>query len=281
MFKSGKLDAISATPTLELGIDIGDVDAIVSNIVPVNRLVQRIGRAARRGQQGYAFLALGNDPISQYYKSHPDDYLTDQEFAYTDPENPFVKEYQVLAMACDRPISMAESKNAWDTIQKLVSRGLLSAEKERFSPDFKKAMEVLGAYSIRGIGSKVDIKIGSRIAGDRALPQALEELHRDAIYFLAGRRYRVGALHFEKNRQPYAELEQIPSDYPYYTKALTDECIKFARAAGYKKMTLWTHSVLTAARAIYEKAGFRLTGSEARKSWSKDVVAEYWDLDLQ
>jgi DEAD/DEAH box helicase domain-containing protein len=223
MFKSGRLSALSATPTLELGIDIGDVDAIVSNIVPVNRLVQRIGRAARRGQQGYAFLALGNDPISQYYKSHPDDYLSDQEFAYTDPDNPFVKEYQVLAMACDRPISMAESKSSWDTIQKLVSKGLLSAEKERFSPDFKKAMEVLGAYSIRGIGSKVDIKIGSRIAGDRALPQALEELHRDAIYFLAGRRYRVKALHYEKNRPEYAELEQIPSDYPYYTKALTDE----------------------------------------------------------
>jgi hypothetical protein len=45
-------------------------------------------------------------------------------------------------------------------------------------------------------------------------------------------------------------------------------------------MTLWTHSVLTAARAIYEKAGFTLTGSETRNSWSKDVVAEYWDLEL-
>ncbi|MGB6593648.1 MAG: DEAD/DEAH box helicase [Candidatus Nitrosopolaris sp.] len=69
-FKEGKLMAISATPTLELGIDIGDVDAIVSGIVPINRLTQRFGRAARRGQEGYAFLALGNDPISQYYTSH-------------------------------------------------------------------------------------------------------------------------------------------------------------------------------------------------------------------
>ena len=61
---------------------------------------------------------------------------------------------------------------------------------------------------------------------------------------------------------------------------LVDECIEFARTAGYRKMTLWTHSVLTAARAIYEKAGFTLTGSETRNSWSKDVVAEYWDLAL-
>ncbi len=61
---------------------------------------------------------------------------------------------------------------------------------------------------------------------------------------------------------------------------LVGECVRFARAAGYKKITLWTHSVLTAARHIYEKAGFRLTSSEPRHSWSQDVVAEFWDLEL-
>jgi DNA-binding MarR family transcriptional regulator/GNAT superfamily N-acetyltransferase len=61
---------------------------------------------------------------------------------------------------------------------------------------------------------------------------------------------------------------------------LVDECIKFARQTGYKKMTLWTHSVLTAARHTYEKAGFTLTASEPRHSWGQDVVAEFWDLEL-
>ena len=61
---------------------------------------------------------------------------------------------------------------------------------------------------------------------------------------------------------------------------LVDECVKFARQADYRKITLWTHSVLTAARRVYEKAGFTLTASEPRHTWSKDVVAEYWDLDL-
>jgi DEAD/DEAH box helicase domain-containing protein len=222
-FKSGQLMAISATPTLELGIDIGDVDAIISNIVPVNRLTQRVGRAARRGQQGYAFLALGNDPISQYYKMHPADYLADHEYAYTDPANPFVQEYQVLAMACDKPLSMSESKPVWDALQKLVAKGAVKIVRDRFVPDLKEAMKVLGEYSIRGIGSRVDIKFNKKIIGDRSLPQALEELHPNAIYFLAGRRYKVQELHFEPNSQPYAELAVIPSDYPYYTKALTDE----------------------------------------------------------
>jgi DNA-binding MarR family transcriptional regulator/GNAT superfamily N-acetyltransferase len=62
---------------------------------------------------------------------------------------------------------------------------------------------------------------------------------------------------------------------------LVDECVSFAREAGYKKMTLWTHSVLTAARRCYEKAGFTLTSSEPKQSWGKDVVAEYWDLQLR
>lgn len=61
---------------------------------------------------------------------------------------------------------------------------------------------------------------------------------------------------------------------------LTDECVKFARAAGYKKVTLWTHSILSAARHCYEKAGFTLTSSEKRHTWGKDVVAEFWDLVL-
>jgi DEAD/DEAH box helicase domain-containing protein len=224
-FKSRKLAAISATPTLELGIDIGDVDAIISNIVPINRLIQRVGRAARRGQKGYAFLALGNDPISQYYKQHPADYLADHEYAYTDPTNPFVLDYQVLAMVCDRPLSVSDSKPVWNTVQGLISKGLVKAIGEKFTANLKEAMQVLNEYSIRGIGTRVDIKFNNKIVGDRALPQALEELHQNAIYFLAGRRYRVKELHFDRSKggQPYAELEQIPSDYPYYTKPLTDE----------------------------------------------------------
>jgi DEAD/DEAH box helicase domain-containing protein len=90
-------------------------------------------------------------------------------------------------------------------------------------PDLKEAMKVLSEYSIRGIGSRVDIKFNKKIIGDRSLPQALEELHPNAIYFLAGRRYKVQELHYEPDSQPYAELAVIPSDYPYYTKALTDE----------------------------------------------------------
>jgi DNA-binding MarR family transcriptional regulator/GNAT superfamily N-acetyltransferase len=61
---------------------------------------------------------------------------------------------------------------------------------------------------------------------------------------------------------------------------LVDECVEFARAAGYRKITLWTHSVLFAARHLYQQAGFQLVSSEPRHSWGQDVVSEIWDLPL-
>jgi len=64
-------------------------------------------------------------------------------------------------------------------------------------------------------------------------------------------------------------------------RRLVEECVHFARQAGYRKMILWTQSELKAARAIYQKAGFQLTGKEKHDSWGrKNLVAETWELKL-
>jgi len=61
---------------------------------------------------------------------------------------------------------------------------------------------------------------------------------------------------------------------------LVDECVRFARSAGYKKITLWTQSILTAAHRIYQAAGFRLINEEPHHSFSKNLVGQTWELDL-
>ncbi|WP_050784129.1 bifunctional helix-turn-helix transcriptional regulator/GNAT family N-acetyltransferase [Acidovorax delafieldii] len=61
---------------------------------------------------------------------------------------------------------------------------------------------------------------------------------------------------------------------------LTDECIAFARAKGYRKMVLWTNSCLTTARSIYARRGFRLEKSEAYEGFGQSLVGETWSLKL-
>ena len=64
-------------------------------------------------------------------------------------------------------------------------------------------------------------------------------------------------------------------------KRLVAECVRFARQAGYKKITLWTQSELTGARHLYEEAGFALVKKTSHNSWGRQgLVAEVWDLKL-
>jgi DNA-binding MarR family transcriptional regulator/GNAT superfamily N-acetyltransferase len=62
--------------------------------------------------------------------------------------------------------------------------------------------------------------------------------------------------------------------------ALVKECVRFARTAGYKKVVLWTQSILVAAHRIYQRAGFKLVKEEPHRSFGHDLVGQEWELEL-
>ena len=108
------------------------------------------------------------------------------------------------------------------------------------------------------------------------------ERERAWIAMLSGE--RVGSVFLVKQSDSVAKLRLLLVDPAArghgLGRRLVDECTSFARAAGYAKIVLWTQSVLTAARHIYEGAGYRLVKSEPNRSFGADLVSETWELEL-
>ena len=96
---------------------------------------------------------------------------------------------------------------------------------------------------------------------------------------------RVGAVFVAKASDETAKLRLLHVEPEArglgIGKRLVDECVRFARQAGYQKMALWTQSILHAARHLYKQAGFRIVREEQHHSFGKDLTAETWELDLR
>ncbi|MCZ6613663.1 MAG: DUF1998 domain-containing protein, partial [Thaumarchaeota archaeon] len=106
--------------------------------------------------------------------------------------------------------------------QELIEKRLLleGGSKGTLLPDYREVRTQLQGYDIRGVGSSITLRLSNRRVGERILPQALDELHQGAIYFLASSRYRSTLLDLDNG---YSVLERIPYNYPYYTRALKEE----------------------------------------------------------
>jgi DNA-binding MarR family transcriptional regulator/GNAT superfamily N-acetyltransferase len=96
---------------------------------------------------------------------------------------------------------------------------------------------------------------------------------------------RVGAVFVAKAFDEVAKLRLLHVEREArglgIGKRLVEECVRFTRQTGYQKMTLWTQSILHAARHIYKQAGFHLVGEEQHHSFGKDLTAETWELNLR
>ncbi|MHA1829012.1 MAG: DEAD/DEAH box helicase [Candidatus Heimdallarchaeaceae archaeon] len=201
MFREGVLEALVSTPTLELGIDIGDVDGVVSSIVDITSFTQRLGRAGRKGQESLGVLVLRNDdPISSFYSLYPESYFEDIRKGYIEPKNEIVSYFQILSSILEKPADEREFEEYKKILDQLVIDDLIKkTQKGTYRVKNRaKALQILYDYSIRGIGDNIIIKKenGEKI-GDRSMPMAARELHPGAIYLHGGKYYQSQSFKYD------------------------------------------------------------------------------------
>lgn len=208
-FRRGEINIVVSTPTLELGIDVGDVDAVVSELVPYGQMIQRVGRAGRKGQESVGIVVLREeDSISTYYKANPEDYFREEANGYVERFNEEVMKFQILSMCLEKPLTLGELDNfSLEIVKKLKSQKLIREENGVFYPT-SKALELFRNYSFRGIGEAVRIYEDGKYIGERALPIAVKELFPGGIIIHNGVRYRSVELDLSSLK---AEVERLDS----------------------------------------------------------------------
>jgi len=217
---AGDIKAVAATPTLELGIDIGDLDSVILlNIPPTfSKYIQRTGRCGRRGQKAYIFTILGDDPISQYYENFPEDFFNRSlEPIALDPTNDEIAKVQLLAMAKDMPFRLDELNEFERKVAyELVRNRLLRSYRRLYRCSREGIKYLRQRMSLRGVGEIVRIyDIRGRFMGYREMPMALKELFPGAVYLHGGNVYISMEL-----SQFKAIVKKMPPDFDLLTTPL-------------------------------------------------------------
>jgi DEAD/DEAH box helicase domain-containing protein len=239
-----ELRAVITTDALELGIDIGELDAAVVVTFPgtVASLRQMWGRAGRRGR-GLAVYVAGEDALDQFFCRHPDDFLERPvEAAILDHESPEIFRRHLLCAAHEGPLSGSDAEflgPRWEAhAEVLLSRGELrrraggarSAHGAQPAPSTYVPREPEGypaaEVSLRSASPEsfaiVDVASGE-LLGSTEAARAHSTVHEGAIYLHLGRSYEVRELDLERRRALVA-----PFDGDWYTqpKRITDTAIE-------------------------------------------------------
>jgi DEAD/DEAH box helicase domain-containing protein len=216
--REGDIRAVVATNALELGIDIGSLDAVVMAGYPgtIASTWQRAGRAGRRQTTALAVLVASSAPLDQYIIEHPEYFFErPPEHAFINPDNLEILLNHMKCAAFELPVRDGEKFGTHD-----------SNEMCQFLADLKLLHHASGSWhwtsdsypadavSLRSISSDnfvvVDITGDHRIIGDVAFTAALTTLHEKAIYLHDARQFQVERFDYEGRK---AYVRQVDSDY--------------------------------------------------------------------
>jgi DEAD/DEAH box helicase domain-containing protein len=256
---AGQLAGVVATSALELGIDVGGLDAVVIDGFPgtIASFWQQAGRAGRSGHASAAVLVAGNDQLDQWLAAHPDELLARApEPAVVNPANPFVLDPHLRCAAHELPLTHADQR--WwpgvldDGVRRLVQSDEL-AVRHRGRRQEPIAVWVGHGWPSHGVGlrnaSGAPVRIvtaeGDRPVGDVDRARAPEHVHAGASYVHQGQHWRVVDLDLDAG---VARVE--PDDGATYTVARRDTQIRLLevdadRSVGQARLHLGSAEVHT------------------------------------
>jgi DEAD/DEAH box helicase domain-containing protein len=203
----GRLRGVSATTALELGIDVGGLDACILNGFPgtIASMWQQAGRAGRERQRSLAVLVAGGDALDQWLMTHPAEvFARPPEPAVVNPSNPFVLAHQLACAAYELPLT-PEDDRYWAAPQ-CREGALEDGVRDLVLDDVLRLREGRAVYAGRDRpASAVGLRTGSAqeyriVAGDGELigtvdeSRAFEVVHPGAVYLHQGQHYRVDKL---------------------------------------------------------------------------------------
>ncbi|MGO9322500.1 MAG: DEAD/DEAH box helicase [Solirubrobacteraceae bacterium] len=232
----GELCTVITTDALELGIDIGELDAAVVVTFPgtVASLRQMWGRAGRRGR-GLAVYVAGEDALDQFFCRHPEDFLERPvEAAILDHESPLIYRAHLVCAAHEGPLSRADGEflgPRWEAhAEVLQSAGELRRRGDTIAASYVPGRP--GSYpaaevSLRSASPEsfaiVDVSSGE-LLGSTEAARAHSTVHEGAIYMHQGRSYEVRELDLERRRALVA-----PFDGDWYTQPKSDTDTEIVR----------------------------------------------------
>lgn len=229
----GELLGVAATNALELGIDIGGLDAVITAGFPgtLASFWQQAGRAGRRNQAATVVLIASTDPLDAYLVHHPDALISRPvEAAVFDPTNPHILAGHVLCAALEAPLTDREVAwfRAGPVVDRLVTDGWLRRRPRGYyaavppgQPDPHRVV------SVRGSGREVTIveSTTGRVVGTVDAGQAASQVHPGAVYLHQGHSYVVDELSLAEG------VALVHGEMPdYFTQALSSTTIRVVSA---------------------------------------------------
>ena len=223
----GELLGVSATDALELGIDIGSLDAALLVGYPGTRasLWQQAGRAGRRSEGSLAVLVAQDEPLDQYLVTHPED-LFDKppEAAVIDPTNPYVLVPHLLCAAREQPLSDEEVSTYWpeasDTVPGLEATGELRRRGSLLHhAGHEPPHRTVDIRSTGGRRFQIVIEETGELLGTVDGARAYGQVHPGAVYLHQGEQFEVRELDLSAN---VAIVTRTDPDYYTQSRDTTD-----------------------------------------------------------